>query len=65
MDSRGTESIVQKRQLMRGVAEMLAGALDGAARADFLAAQESRINRLYPAPSPGNMRSYLKANIVR
>jgi hypothetical protein len=65
MEAHVTESIVAKRQLMRGVAEMLAGALEGEARVEFLARQEERINRTVPAPSAASMRTYLKANVVR
>lgn len=65
MGSRGIDSVIEKRQLMRAAAEVLAGALEGEGREAFLASAEARINRTYPAPSPANMRAYLKLNVVR
>lgn len=65
MENLGAESVIKKRQFLRMAADLLAGPLEGEAKAAFLADQEARINRSYPAPSPANMRSYLKANMVR
>jgi len=65
MEDLGADAVIKKRQFLRMAADLLAGALEGDARADFLAVQEERINRTYPAPSPARMRSYLKANMVR
>jgi hypothetical protein len=47
------------RQLYRGVANLLAGALEGEGRDAFLADAERRINKACPAPGRASMRAYL------
>jgi len=63
--SNDTKDLIEKRQLLRGVADLLAGSMSDAQRETFSLQADAEINKKYPAPSRERMRSYLRTNIAR
>ena len=53
--------LIEQRQVMRGIIDMLAEPLTGDARAEFLITAERRLNDAYPAPGKHHMRMYLRS----
>jgi hypothetical protein len=58
-------SLVERRQILRAVAENLASSLDPSDREEFLQRTGNMINVACPPPGRTHMKMYLKLNSIK